>query len=89
MEKHDAIADLLRSWRHDRHYVDAHGSPRVLPIRGKGASLETLARKFVPRDVAQPRSSRQSPATVRQGPIAVTKWLSSEESWFSRPRRRK
>lgn len=49
MEKHDAIADLLRSWRHDKHFLDVHGSPRVLPIRGKGASLETLARKFVPK----------------------------------------
>ncbi len=43
-----AIADLLSSWRRDRRYVDPDGSPRVLPIKGKGASLETLARKFVP-----------------------------------------
>jgi hypothetical protein len=43
-----AIADLLSGWRRDRRYVDSDGSPRVLPIKGKGASLETLARKFVP-----------------------------------------
>jgi hypothetical protein len=49
LEKTYAIADLLRSWRRERRYVDAQGSPRVLPIRGKGASLETLARKFVPK----------------------------------------
>jgi hypothetical protein len=49
MEKSYAIADLLRSWRHDKRYVDAQGSPRALPLRGKGASLETLARKFVPK----------------------------------------
>jgi Family of unknown function (DUF6502) len=48
MERTSAIADLLSSWRRDRRYVDPDGSPRVLPIDGKGASLETLARKFVP-----------------------------------------
>jgi hypothetical protein len=48
MERTFAIADLLSSWRRDRRYVDSDGSPRVLPIKGKGASLETLARKFVP-----------------------------------------
>lgn len=42
------ISDLLSSWRRDRRYVQSDGSPRVIPINGKGASLETLARKFVP-----------------------------------------
>jgi hypothetical protein len=49
MERTSAIADLLSSWRRDRRYVQLDGSPRVLPINGKGASLETLARKFVPQ----------------------------------------
>jgi hypothetical protein len=48
MERTSAIADLLSSWRRDRRYIDPDGSPRVLPVKGKGASLETLARKFVP-----------------------------------------
>jgi uncharacterized protein YjiS (DUF1127 family) len=48
MDRISAIADLLSSWRRDKRYVQADGSPRVLPIHGKGASLETLARKFVP-----------------------------------------
>lgn len=48
MERISGLADLLSSWRRDRRYVDSDGSPRVLPIKGKGASLETLARKFVP-----------------------------------------
>jgi hypothetical protein len=43
-----AISNLLSSWRRDKRYVDPDGSPRVLPIHGKGATLETLARKFVP-----------------------------------------
>jgi hypothetical protein len=48
MARISGLADLLSSWRRDRRYVDSDGSPRVLPIKGKGASLETLARKFVP-----------------------------------------
>jgi hypothetical protein len=48
MERTFAIADLLSSWRRDKRYVDRDGSPRVLPINGKGATLETLARRFVP-----------------------------------------
>ena len=48
MERISGIADLLSSWRRDRRYVDPDGSPRVLPIKGKGASLQSLARKFVP-----------------------------------------
>jgi len=48
MERSSAIADLLSSWRRDRRYAQPDGSPRVLPIKGKGASLETLRRKFVP-----------------------------------------
>src|ERR1035438_10083433 len=43
-----AIADMLSSWRRDTRYREPDGTPRVLPIHGKGATLETLARKFVP-----------------------------------------
>jgi len=48
MDRIFAIGNLLSSWRRDKRYVDRNGSPRVLPISGKGATLETLARKFVP-----------------------------------------
>jgi hypothetical protein len=48
MGRISGIADLLSSWRRDRRYIQMDGSPRVLPIKGKGASLETLGRKFVP-----------------------------------------
>ena len=65
-----ALGNLLSSWRRDRRYVDATGSPRVLPIRGKGASLETLAKKFVPTmSVAEVLTAitRHGEATVYQG----------------------
>jgi hypothetical protein len=40
--------DVLSTWRRDKRYRGSDGSPRVLPIRGKGATLETLVRKCVP-----------------------------------------
>jgi len=43
-----ALGDLLSTWRRDKRYTGSDGSPRVLPIHGKGATLESLARKFVP-----------------------------------------
>ena len=43
-----AVADLLSYWQKNERYVDSEGSPRVLPIRGRGATLESLARRFVP-----------------------------------------
>jgi len=70
LERTLAIADLLSSWRRDRHYVDADGVPRVLPLNGKGASLETLARKFVPdMSVSEVVSAitRHGEATAYQG----------------------
>lgn len=45
---HDLSA-LLAYWRQNTRFCFANGTPRVLPITGKGATFETLARKFVPR----------------------------------------
>jgi len=70
MERSFAIADLLSSWRRDRRYVDSDGSPRVLPIKGKGASLETLARKFIPTmsvDEVLTAITRHGEATAYRG----------------------
>jgi hypothetical protein len=70
MERTSAIADLLSSWRRDRRYLAPNGSPRVLSIKGNGASLETLARKFVPEmsvsDVVT-AITRHGEATTYQG----------------------
>jgi hypothetical protein len=43
------IAILLNHWRNDKRYQRPEGTPRVLSIRGKGATFETLARSFVPK----------------------------------------
>jgi hypothetical protein len=43
-----ALSALLACWRQDKRYCFADGTPRVLAITGKGATFETLARKFVP-----------------------------------------
>jgi hypothetical protein len=70
IDRISGIADLLSSWRRDRRYVQTDGSPRVLPIRGKGASLETLGKKFVPdMPVGEVLTAvtRHGEATVYQG----------------------
>jgi len=41
--------DVLSTWRRDKRYRGSDGSPRVLSIRGPGATLETLVRKCVPQ----------------------------------------
>jgi uncharacterized protein DUF6502 len=43
-----SIASLLAKWRSDKRYRNDDGTSRALPIMGKGATLETLAREFVP-----------------------------------------
>jgi hypothetical protein len=48
MDRAEALADLLSNWRRDKRYTDPNGIPRVLPISGKGATLASLAVKFVP-----------------------------------------
>jgi hypothetical protein len=45
----EGAGDVLSTWRRDKRYRGADGSPRVLPIRGKGATLESLVRKCVPQ----------------------------------------
>lgn len=42
------LAGVLARWRFDKRYLRPDGSPRALAIRGKGATFETLARRFVP-----------------------------------------
>jgi Family of unknown function (DUF6502) len=42
------LAGILARWRFDKRYLRPDGSPRVLSIKGKGATFETLARPFVP-----------------------------------------
>jgi hypothetical protein len=42
------LAGILARWRFDKRYLRPDGSPRVLAIRGKGATFETLAQRFVP-----------------------------------------
>ena len=48
LQRSYAVAELLAHWKHDRRFIDALGAPKVLPISGKGATLQTLALKFVP-----------------------------------------
>jgi hypothetical protein len=42
------LSGVLARWRFDKRFLRPDGSPRVLSIKGKGATFETLARPFVP-----------------------------------------
>ena len=48
MKVNYGIAILLNHWRNDKRFQRPEGTPRVLSIRGKGATFENLARTFVP-----------------------------------------
>jgi hypothetical protein len=43
-----SLSELLREWSQAPQYLDAHGSPRVLPIEGGDVSFEGLAHRFLP-----------------------------------------
>ena len=43
-----ALSNMLSTWRSDKQYTGEDGIPRVIPIYGKGATLEGLARRFLP-----------------------------------------
>jgi hypothetical protein len=43
------MANVLHDWSRELPYLGADGNPRSLPIRGSGASLETLVRRQLPR----------------------------------------
>jgi hypothetical protein len=43
------LGDLLSVWRESKPYVDEDGSPKILPIRGRGATFESLARRYFPK----------------------------------------
>ena len=43
------LCALLLEWSRDGEYVDPDGKPRVLAIKGRGATFERLARRFLPK----------------------------------------
>jgi hypothetical protein len=43
------LCALLLEWSRDAEYVDSGGKPRVLDIKGSGATFERLARRFLPK----------------------------------------
>ena len=48
LEQFHSVSELLTTWLQELPYVDATGRPKVLPIRGRGATFESLARQFLP-----------------------------------------
>jgi hypothetical protein len=42
------LGDLIAAWHRDTEYLDIDGKPRILAIKGRGATFETLAKRFLP-----------------------------------------
>jgi hypothetical protein len=43
------LGDLMTSWLEEAPYVDEGGRPKVLPIAGRGATFQSLAKRFLPK----------------------------------------
>jgi hypothetical protein len=43
-----SVAGLLSKWRSDKRFRNNDGTPHALSIMGKGATLQTLGREYVP-----------------------------------------
>ncbi len=69
------LGDLLTSWFEEAPYVDSGGAPRVLKIAGRGATFETLAKKFLPgmpiTDVVNLACRTANVGTLSGGRIAL------------------
>ena len=42
------LGDLLSTWMEESPYIDSATKPKILPIRGRGATFERLAKKYLP-----------------------------------------
>ena len=43
-----AMADILSAWLRDPRYVGSDGSPKTIPVHGKGVTFEALVRRLIP-----------------------------------------
>jgi hypothetical protein len=48
--RYAGLAELISAWHDEGVYLDALGKPRVLDIRGRGATFEKLARRYLPNE---------------------------------------
>lgn len=67
------LSNLLGKWR--QHFAAANGAPKVLPVKGKGGSLEALAKEFLPdlplKDVLALLVERAEVARMKGNKIAL------------------
>ena len=66
---------MLTTWLEELPYIDEHGRPRVLLIRGRGAPFESLASRFMPEkslaEVIDLACRTASVGTFSEGRICV------------------
>jgi hypothetical protein len=48
LQTNRGFSAILYHWRNDKRFRQANGEPRVLAIKGRGVTLESLAKRYVP-----------------------------------------
>ncbi len=48
LQRYSEVSSILRGWRREKRFLTPEGEPKVLPVYGKGATFEALARKYAP-----------------------------------------
>jgi len=49
LENTMGVSLIVERWRRDPKYIDSGGGPKVLAIKGKGATLESLVKRYAPQ----------------------------------------
>jgi hypothetical protein len=49
LENSTGISLIVERWRREARYIEAGGGPKVLLIKGKGATLESLVKRWAPQ----------------------------------------
>jgi hypothetical protein len=75
LHEHYKLAYLIETWREEAPYIDERGQPRVLQIRGPGATFESLCKRFNPDktvgEIVQFACRAASVGTLSEGRVAL------------------
>lgn len=79
------MSKILAAWHRSPEYLSIDGSPKVIPIHGKGITFETLVRRYLPKmPIAQAVDFLVAHTDVRRRPEARLALLGSPAFIFGR-----
>jgi hypothetical protein len=75
LQTNRGFSAILYHWRNDKRFRQANGEPRVLSITGRGVTLESLAKRYVPglalREVTNMICDNAEVRRVSDGKVAL------------------